>query len=273
MLDTNEGKTILFHDRRVRGTIILVLLLLSTFLFVKTISEIKEYRYIGGGVPAHNTITVQGTGEVFAVADTAEFSFSIIEEDSTVDVAQEAAAEKINTILEYLEDQDVDEKDIKTTNYSVYPRYEYTRIVCVTSPCPPSGERTLRGFEVNQSILVKVRDTDEAGKILSAVGELGATNISGLNFTIDDEEGLKKEARSEAIDNARDKAKELSKDLGIRLVRVVSFSESRGDVYPRYAFDDAIAEASFGIGGGTSPDIPVGENKITSFVSITYEIR
>lgn len=265
-----EGKSLLLGDRRIRGSIVLVLLLLAAFLFVQMISDIKAYRYIGGGVSATNTITVEGTGEVFAAADTALFSFSVVEEKPTVALAQDAAAERINAIVKYLKEQDVDEKDIKTTNYSVYPRYEYERVICSPTYCPPSGERTLTGFEVNQTISVKVRDTEKAGMLLSGVGELGANNISGLDFTIDDEEALTQEARDKAIENAREKAVLLSKALKVRLVRVVSFSESGGIPYPRYF--DAFAESALGKGGAI-PEIPAGENKITSLVYITYEIR
>ena len=257
--------------RRVKRMLALVLLILALFLAVKTINTIKEYRFIGGGVSATNTITVSGEGEVFAVPDIAEFSFSVVEEKKTVADAQEVAAQRINSIIAFLDDADVKETDIKTTNYNVYPRYEYIRENCSGGLCPPGGERVLKGFEVSQSISVKVRDTQEAGNILAGIGERGATNISGLNFTIDDEEDLLTEARKEAIDDARKKAKQLAKDLDVKLVRVVSFSESGGQpYYPRFDFAEA---AVLGKGGGGVPEIPTGENKITSNVSITYEIR
>ena len=260
-----------FGGRRVKRMLVLVLLTLAIFLAVKTINTIKEYRFIGGGVPATNTITVSGEGEVFAVPDIAEFRFSVVEEKKTVADAQEEAAQRINSIIAFLDDSDVKETDIKTTNYNVYPRYEYIRENCSGGLCPPGGERVLKGFEVSQSISVKVRDTEEAGSILAGIGERGATNISGLNFTIDDEEDLSEEARKEAIDDARKKAKQLAKDLDVKLVRVVSFSESGSQPrYKNYAFAEmAVMDA---VGGG-APDIPVGENKITSNVSITYEIR
>lgn len=195
----------------------------------------------------------------------------MIEERATASEAQEQAAKKMNKILSFLKKNDVEEKDIKTTNYNVYPRYVYNREICAGGYCPPGGERELVGFEVNQTISVKVRNTDDAGGIVSGVGELGASNISGLNFTIDDEEELLKEARKKAIDEAQEKAKELAKDLGVKLVRVVSFSDFGGEpYYPRYDFAES---AVLGKGGGVVPEIPVGENKIVSSVSITYEIR
>lgn len=272
--ETNEQYSNTHHcglgGGRVKKMIVVVLLILALFLAVKTISELKEYRFIGGGVPATNTISVSGEGEVFAVPDIAKFSFSVVEERITAAEAQSASAEKINNIMDFLRENDIDEKDIKTTNYNVYPRYEYVRKTCTEFNCPPA-ERVLKGFEVSQSISVKVRDTEEAGSILSGIGELGASNISGLNFTIDDEDDLKKEARKMAIDDAREKAKELAKDLGVKLVRVVSFSESGSQPYST-RFDVGIVKLE-AVGGAIEPEIPVGENKISSRVSISYEIR
>ena len=97
--------------------------------------------------------------------------------------------------------------------------------------------------------------------------------MSSLNFTIDDEEELKREARREAINDAEKKARELAKDLGVRIIRVVNFSESGG--YPpiaRFAVAESFA-LDDGARGAPAPEIPVGESKITSRVSITYEIR
>mgnify|MGYP000079536493 CR=1 FL=1 len=268
--ETNNHGHCGFGSRRVKKMLVLVLLVLAVFLVFKTLNTIKEYRFIGGGVAATNTISVSGEGEVFAVPDIAEFSFSVVEENDTVTEAQKIAAQRINSILDFLKKSNIEETDIKTTNYNVYPRYDYVQKDCVNNFCPP-GERVLKGFEVNQSISVKVRDTKEAGDVLAGIGELGATNISGLNFTIDDEEDLQKQARKSAIEDAQKKAKQLAKDLNVKLVRVVSFSES-GDqpYYKSFAFAEV---ATLDAVGGGAPEIPVGENKITSNVSITYEIR
>lgn len=267
--DTQEVMNYMKNDR-IKGSILLVLLLLSVFLLTKTFTEIKSYRFIGGGVPISNTITVSGEGEVFAVADIASFNFSVVEEAKTVVQAQETATKKINIALALLDKAGVEDKDIKTTAYNIYPKYEYKRSICTEFNCPPS-KRELIGYEVNQSISVKIRDIEKAGEVLAEIGSIGISNVSGLNFTIDDEDELLREARKQAIDDAQDKAKELAKDLNVKLVRVVNFNESGGQpVYARFA---TLESKAFDGVGGAVPEIPVGENKITSRVNITYEIR
>ena len=230
---------------------------------------LREARYLNTGP---TTINVIGEGEILAVPDIGQFSFSVMAEGENANTAQEQSAESINTILEYLKGEGVEDVDIKTTNYNLYPKYRYEERVCSgLGYCPP-GERVMDGFEVSQTISVKVRQTDQAGTLISGVGERGATNISGLNFTIDDEEGLQAEARAKAIADAKEKARELAADLNVRLVRMVGYWEDQGG-YPQPYYgmggDMAVEEASF----KSAPQVPTGENSVVSRVNITYEVQ
>ena len=246
---------------------------LAAFLLFAAIGEFKGLRYVGTGVPATNTITVSGEGEVFAVPDTATFSVTVQEEAKEVQDAQETATEKANAIIAYLKNAGIEEKDIKTTDYSVYPQYDYIQDVCRDGLCPP-GRQELRGFQVSQTLTVKVRDTKQAGELLSGVGSRGAAQVSGLSFTVDDEDELQAEARAMAIEDARTKAAELAKDLGVQIVRIVGFSED--GYYPpvpyAYGRGGIAMDAAEGV-KLSAPELPVGENKIVSNVSVTYEIR
>ncbi|MEY4747709.1 MAG: hypothetical protein RLZZ416_758 [Candidatus Parcubacteria bacterium] len=260
---------------RIQNAGVFVLTMLGVFLVILTMSTLKQYRFIGSGVTATNTITVEGEGEVFAVPDTATFSVTVQEEAKEVKNAQETATKKGNDIIAYLKSQGVDEKDIQTTDYSVYPQYDYVQAqTCREGYCPP-GRQTLRGFQVSQTLTVKVRDTQKAGDLLSGVGSKGASQVSGLSFTIDDQKALEAQARGKAIDDARAKAEALAKQLDVDIVRVVGFNEG-GRGGPIYYAKTMAMDAS-GMGGAPeaapAPQLPVGQNKITSNVSIVYEIR
>lgn len=246
---------------------------LALFLVIEAASALKQFHYIGSGVTASNTISVSGTGEVFAVPDRATFTATVHEEAKTVSGAQDAATKKANAVVDYLKGAGVEEKDIKTTNYSVNPKYEYSQGICSQNYCPP-GKQTLVGFEVYQTVEVKVKDTKKAGDLLTGVGGKGASEVSGLSFTIEDEDALKAQAREKAIAQAKTKADALAKQLGVQVVRVVGFTEesSGGPIY----YAKTMAADSMGRGGAEAapaPELPTGENKITSNVSITYEIR
>jgi uncharacterized protein YggE len=213
-------------------------------------------------------ISVQGKGEVIGIPDLATFSFSVTEESLVAKEAQDEAAKKINDILAFLKTNGVADKDITTSGYTIYPRYEYNKL---SSAGYPVGKQNLAAYVVSQSVTVKVRKLEDAGKLLAGIGEQGATNISGLTFDFDKRDELVKEARDKAITEARAEASKLAKSLGVSLVRIVSYSE--GGYYPMYA--KTVAAEAYGRGGDASvtPSIPVGEDKIISNVTITYEIK
>lgn len=263
------------RDNNIKKAFLTLLILLSLFLLTKTLNELKISGTIGRDANLTSTISVSGEGEVSAVPDIATFTFTVSEKKIEISTAQDVVSEKVSKILDSLEDLDIDDKDIKTLNYNVYPRYEYVSetIVCVTFPCPqPPRRRILTGYEVSETISVKLRDIDKAGDVLNMLGDSGVTNLNGPNFEIEDIEDLEREARKKAIDQAKKKAKELAKDLGVKLSRVVNFSENGVD----YGFRVGIEALPLGIGGDNIkavPEIPTGENKVFSRVNIVYEIR
>lgn len=240
--------------------------LLALFLFVKTLDAFKDWRT---PATAYNTVSVTGYGESFATPDVAEFSFAVSADAKTVGAAQDSVTSKIDDIIESLKELGIDEKDIRTNDYSVYPKYRYESAVCGPNYCPP-GRQVPDGYTVTHSISIKVRNTDNAGQALSVAGSKGATNISSLTFTLDDPDAVQNEARDKAVKEAREKAKALAKSLGVRLGRVVEFSDSSYVPGPFYA------KEVLGMGGADSaqaPSVPTGQNKFTSNVTITYEIR
>lgn len=255
----------------------LVLMVLALFLLTKTYGVLKENRFIGQDVYPQTTISVDAEGEVTAIPDIATFSFSVKEESKTVEEAQKTVNEKMDKAISFLKEQGVPEENIKTTGYNIYPRYEWwtkEAVQCFTYPCPePDRERKLVGYEVNQNISVKLEDIDKAGDVLTGLGTLEVTNVSALSFEIDEKDELIKQAREIAIGKAQEKAKELAKDLDVKLVRMVSYSSNEGNDRPYYAKD----ERAYGMGGdGATPvmaSIPVGENEIKVNVYMTYEIK
>lgn len=257
--------------RHVMAAFALFLLVASVLLAVKTVSAVKSYGFIGEDPAQKNTVVVSGKGEAIAVPDTATFTFTVSNEALAVKDAQEKVAQKGRAALAFLNTNGVQKRDIKTTNYSVYPDYEYRQDVCRGGLCPPGGERVLKGYQVSQTILVKVRDIDDAGKILGGMGAVGVSDISALSLIVNDEDVLIRQARKQAIGKAQKEAQSLANDLGVRLVRIVNFSES-GSPYPVGQFDKLQAGAS-AFPAASLPAIPAGENTVTSRVSITYEIR
>lgn len=251
----------------VRALIVLALIGIVAALAAYAHLAVKQARYSNYGP---TTINVRGEGEVLARPDIGQFTFAVRAEGDDAASAQEQSATAINEILAYLTEAGVAENDIKTTNYTLNPRYIYENSVCPAGMYCPPGEPVIDGYEVSQMVEVKVRNLDSSGDLISGVGERGATNISGLSFTIDDEDDLKAQARESAIADAREKAEKLADALDVRIVRMIGYYEE--EMYPPYygyGGDMAMSEAALRV----SPNMPTGENEVTSTVNITYEIR
>lgn len=237
-------------------TVFVLVVLLALFTAVKTKTELKGYNR---NFPA-NTVSVSGEGKVFIKPDVTKINVGVVKTNKDFVVAQREATEIINKTINFLKSNEIEEKDIKTTNYKIITQYDYIK-----------GKQEFRGYEVSQNLEIKIRKLDAVGNILSSVTQSGVNMIGSLRFEVDDIEKAKEEARTEAIAEAKTKAKTLSKQLGVRLKKIVSFYESDGGFPgPIYSLE------AFGKGGDFSapaPSVPAGENEVKVNVSITYEIR
>jgi uncharacterized protein YggE len=242
---------------------LLLCLLASVFLITEMIDDDSSF-------PEFNTITITGEGEVEAKPDVATFSYTVTEVAGDVATAQSVAAEKTNALVEILTSQGVEEKDIKTLSYNIYPKYEWQDSICLPGgPCG-RGERVLVGQEVTETVEVKVRDTQKAGEILSLIGEQGVDRVSGLSFTIDDEDKLQSKARELAIKDAKQKAQVLAEQLDIEIDEIISFYEEGERA--GYGFGGMLEAATMDSAVKATPNIQTGENTITSVVNITFKI-
>lgn len=247
---------------------------LVTIALAALVAALASYAYVtlknAGGWAGPTTINITGNGEVTAIPDIATFSFAVRTEGKDAVEAQSKSAEVVNAVMTYLKEQGVAEKDIKTTNYAMNPKYRYDQKPCAYGMyCPPT-EPVQDGFEASQMVEVKVRQIDTAGTLLAGVGERGATDVSGLGFTIDDVDALKAEARELAIADAKRQATELAAQLEVKLGDMVGYYEEM-PYQPYYGGmgGDTMAKEAMSI----TPEVAVGENQVTSRVNLTYELK
>lgn len=251
------------------GVMTLLIMLVAVFMVIKIFKEVNVVDANEG-----DTITVSGDSEIFAKPDIASVTFSVRTEDVDLIKAQADAEAKIAVAIKSIKDSGVDEKDIQTTYYNASPRYEWDQ-KCGQYGCD-SGERKLVGYEVNESVSVKVRDLTKASSIIGLLGTAKVTDIQGPNFDIEDRDALMEDARKEAIKEAKDKAQVLAKELGVNLGKIIAFNDGGNGGYPMpmYAkaeMDMAMNESS--AGASVAPTLAEGQNRIYSSVSITYKIK
>lgn len=246
-------------DSNLQKLLRLLVIVLAFFLTIEAYNSFQESKYVGKDIMPANTITVSATGEAFAKPDIARISVSVVKEAKTVLGAQKSHTEAMNKVTAFLKNSGIEDKDIKTSAYNIYPQYDYLR----------DKGNVFRGYQITQTLDVKIKNLEKVGEILGGVTEAGANQVGGINFIVDDEDAMKREARKEAIDKAKQKAAQIGQDLGVKFGRLTSFYESSGD-FPIYR---SYAE---GIGGGDpapAPEVPSGENKVTVTVNLTYEIK
>lgn len=242
---------------------VIVLILLAISLIVGIFKGLKEYKYIGSGPQSGNVIIVNGEGKIERSPDTARVTFSVNSESRVLADAQKVVDDKFTKIQSELVALGLDSNDISTERYSSYPRYTY-----VDNRAP-----VLRGYEVSHNVVVKVKDLELVGGVIDILGKNTVTDISGPNFGFDDDKAISREARELAIEDAKDQAEKLAQDLGVKLVRIVSFTEEGG-----YARSPIVTMAKqevmqFASNMDSSASLAVGEREVRSNVTIVYEIR
>ena len=260
------------QDKKIKFSLFILIIIIGLFILASFINEVRKDGHEGGANQAVNTITVAGTGEVSAVSDIATLSINLNKDGKTTKEAQDLLNVEITKTLKYLSDQKIVDKDIKSEYGGLSPKYSYSSgIACMTYPCPIQDPK-ITGYSATQSITVKVRAVDSASDIRTGLATLGVTDISGPTFSIDNEDSVKDSARSLAITNAKEKAKVLAKELGVKLGHVVSFGENSGGGYPvMYSAKAMMSDST--TGSAPAPTLPKGENKITSNVTVVYEIK
>jgi len=269
----NETMNSLADNRALRIAAVAAISILALFLLVKTVDALGD---VGEDeFPMQNLITVNGTGTASMVPDIAKITFSVTQEASTVAAAQDGATKQANDALAAVEEEGIEEKDIKTVSYNISPLYSNPRPCPMDGYCVSGGTPEIYAYQVSQTVQVTVRDLEKVSTLLTALGQLNVQNLYGPEFALDDSSAAQNAARAEAIEEAKEQAEVLADQLGVRLVRIVSFSDS--SAYPMYygkGYGGTMMEMSQSMDARASnPSVPTGENEYTAQVSITYEIR
>ncbi len=215
------------------------------------------------------TISVSGEGEITAIPDIATIIFTVRESAKTVPEAQKLAEVKVIKAIAAVSALGVDKKDQKTLSYTVNPKYEYPNpVYSGYTQMPTVSSPKLVGYEVSQTIQVKVRKIESAGEVFGALGKVNITEISGPEFTVDNMEKVEADAKALAIKDAKEKAKVTAKALGVDLGEITQFSEDNGGYYPMMYSKAATSPSA----AADAVSIPQGENVIKSHVTITYSL-
>lgn len=245
------------RDNLILAPLVLFFILLFGFLFLVKFFNVAlpisiTSRTVSG------ELSVVGEGKVDVVPDTANIQAGIVSEGKTVQEVESKINEINNKIVAALERLGIDKKDIKTSNYSLNPSYDFT----------PNGRDNISGYTGNSSLTITVRKQEIVPQVITTATEAGANQVYNSGFIVDDPSKYREEARNKAIQNAKEQAQKLSRELGIKLGKIVNIVESSaqdGGPIP-------LRSPEFS-GGIPAPDIEPGTQTITSVVTLYFEKR
>ena len=207
--------------------------------------------------PQLRTITVTGTGLITVTPDIAYINIGVHSQDLSAAVATADNGAKAQAVIAAIKALGVADKDIQTTNFSIYPQQQYDK----------DGNMTGIIYMVDNVVTVTVRDLTKLGGLLDASVTAGANSINSISFDLADKTDALSQARSAAVTNAKQQADQLTSATSVSLgdVQTISYYDNTAPVTIQYSRLDAAA------GGGTP--VQAGSLQISTTVTIVYEIK
>lgn len=212
-----------------------------------------------GNPVINRSITVSGVGEVYLVPDIAYVYVGTRSQAADVATALSENNKQAQAIASELEALGIDPLDIQTTSFNVYPMQNYG----------PDGQQTDVSYVVENTVFVKVKELTKLGTLLDAVVRKGANQINGISFDVQDRKQAESDARSLAIQNAKEKAEEIAAAAGVTLGDLTNINVySSGNPQPIYDSK----------GGGrldvaSAAPIASGQLLITAEANLAYELK
>lgn len=215
-------------------------------------------------------VWVNGVGTVVTEPDIANLSLGVEARATTVSEARDDAATAMTAIVSFLTSNGVAERDIRTQSFNISPQYTFQERL---EGGFRTNERVLTGYQVTNTVSVKVRDLDQTGPVLDGVVKAGGdlVRVNGISFSVDDPDPLKVQARELAVQQALEKAQELATLAGVTLGQLVFISESSST--PVFSQVEA-ARADFAVASSFAPTpISAGESQIQVTVQAVFAIQ
>lgn len=243
------------------GSLIVLALVVAACGTVPAQPGVTSVLAADNGEQSIRTMTVSGTGVVTMTPDIAYITIGVHTEGGDASEAVSENNTQTEAVIDALQASGVDEVDIQTTNFSIFPQQQFD------DRGSPTGEIT---YIVNNSVYVTVRDLDSIGDVLNAAVSAGANQVSGIQFDVADKTDAIAEAQEMAVANANAQAENLAQAAGLELGEIRTIN-SFGGAVPFVKYD--------GIGGGAAvaeaAAVPVstGQMVISIEVSVVYEVR
>ena len=211
-------------------------------------------------IPMPATLTVTAEGRVTQAPDLAEVSGGVVTQAPTAAAAMAENAVRMNAVVAAVRRAGLADRDIQTSGLSLQPQYKYGQ----------NEAPVLTGYQATNTVTLRIRKLGDAGKLLDTLVQVGANQLNGPTFRVDNADKALDAARNEAVAKARARADLYARAAGVRIKRILTIAESAGqDGGPRPIMTqmrEMKADAA------PSPVEP-GEVAMTVNVTMTFELE
>jgi uncharacterized protein YggE len=208
------------------------------------------------GVPGMRQVTVVGHGEVKGRPDTATVQIGVMTQAQAAKDALAQNTTQAQALQQKLKELGVAEKDMQTSSFNISPTYG-------------SDGRQVTGYQVDNTVTVKIRNLDQAGTLLDQVVQAGANNVYGVSFSVDDPKELLGQARQQAMQDAQARAGQLAGAAGAAVGDVLVITENVGSQSQPMPMMERAAAAQ----GGAAVPVQPGEQSFNVDVQVTFALR
>jgi uncharacterized protein len=208
------------------------------------------------------TLNVAGTGQISLTPDIAYIYVGVHSENASASDSMAENNAQTQKVIDALKAAGVEEKDIRTTNFSIWPMDKYD-----PSTNLPTGQKV---YSVDNTVYVTVRDLAKLGDLLDTLVKAGANTINSIAFDVADKTAAIKQARTAAVQNGKEQAQELATDAGVTLGEITNISFYEGSTSPVL---DGYGKGGGGSDAALAVPIQPGQLTLTVTVNLTYAIK
>ncbi|MCM3713754.1 SIMPL domain-containing protein [Alkalihalobacillus oceani] len=208
------------------------------------------------------TIVVNSVGEVKVEPDMAYVHLGAQALADSAEKAQKQVGERMTAVRNVLSEHGIQEEDIQTARFNVYPEHQYS----------PNGETTNERYRAQHILRIEYREIATLGELIDAAAAAGANQIEHTQFALENPEAAEHEAMKQAIEKTRAKADVMAESVGKARGEVLQISDRAAQVhFPTQDFSGGREESADSSSASTI--IEAGEVQITQSVDVVYRLQ
>lgn len=212
--------------------------------------------------PQRSVVRASGEATATAKPDEAKISIGVVTQAANAEDAASRNATQVNQVLTQVKQVLGANGDVRTINYSVSPEYKYPK---------DGGKPTIIGYSANNMVQATINDIALVGKVIDAATQSGSNSINGIQFTLKDDQSVRRQAIREATAKAKATAEDIAAALGVKVTGVVS-AETGGGGGPRPIMADAYVMKAARAEAAPTP-IETGTIEVHATVTVTLAVQ